>query len=147
MLLPEIAAEIQDDNYTDMRSLVSSAELAEHRRHLRRQARDSINPLSLRPKRDESRGGQRDNRCDDRYRSLSRNGYNSRNYRSPPPDTQNRTSGGYNHSRPSSDCRDDTARSHSRLQFNSQTRECSGSRSRHEDEANVIDAISPDLNC
>jgi hypothetical protein len=147
MLLPEIAAEIQDDNYTDMRSLVSSAELAEHRLHLRRQARDSINPMSFRPRRDESRGGQPDNRRDDRYRSLSRSGYNSRNYRSPPPDTQNRTSGGYNHSRPSSHCRDDTARNHSRLRSNSQTRERSGSRSRQEDEVNVIDVISPDLNC
>ena len=40
MLLPEIAAEIQDDDYTDMRSLVSSAERAEHQLHLRRQAHE-----------------------------------------------------------------------------------------------------------
>ncbi len=35
MLLPEIAAEIQDEDYTDMRTLVTCAERAEHRLHLR----------------------------------------------------------------------------------------------------------------
>jgi hypothetical protein len=78
MLLPEIAAEMQDDNYTDMRSLVSSAERAEHRLHLRRLARDTINPVSFRPRRDDSRGGRRDDGRDSQHRSASRGDYRPR---------------------------------------------------------------------
>jgi hypothetical protein len=49
MLLPEIAAEIQDDSYSDMRTLVTCAERAEHRLLLRREACDSVNPRAANP--------------------------------------------------------------------------------------------------
>ena len=78
MLNPLIAAEIQDEEYTDMKTLVACAEKAEHRLRLRREASQSGNHISFdrRSRRDQSRGRSRDRR------SHSRQGYKNRYNRS-----------------------------------------------------------------
>ncbi len=78
MLNPLIAAEIQDEEYTDLKSLVACAEKAEHRLRLRREASQSVNHISFdrQGRRDQSRGRSRDRR------SHSRQGYNNRFNRS-----------------------------------------------------------------
>ena len=158
MLLPEIAAEIQDDNYTDMRSLVSSAERAEHRLHLRRQARESINPVSFRPRRNESRGrrsDRRDDRRDSRHRSSSRGGYVSRpnsrsrsrndysrsrsrgrSYNSPPPEKKRYSAGS----------RDTSAPRRSTSRYSRGSRDRSNSRPRQTDTVNAVECDNQDLN-
>ncbi len=157
MLLPEIAAEIQDDNYSDMRSLVSCAERAEHRLRLRREARDSVNPVSFRPRRSMSRGRSNDryyarssSRTRDASRSRSRHDRSRsrpsrRDYRSPPPGSYPRSSSGSYQRQQQAEPRDGN-RYDRRPRFRSQSRERSRSRPRHDSEANVVDTASNDLN-
>ena len=70
MLNPMIAAEIQDEEYTDIKTLVACAEKAEHRLRLRRDAAQSINQVSFdrRDRRRQSRGRSRDRRSYSRQR-------------------------------------------------------------------------------
>jgi hypothetical protein len=70
MLNPLIAAEIQDEEYTDIKTLVACAEKAEHRLRLRKDASQSISQVSFnrRDRRDRSRGRSRDRRSQSRHR-------------------------------------------------------------------------------
>ena len=86
-LKPQIAAEIKDDEYNDIRTLVACAERAEHRLRLRQEASDAVNALSFRPRRSQSRNrkytperSRSRGRLYDRNRSRSRDryGYNTR---------------------------------------------------------------------
>jgi hypothetical protein len=79
MLNPLIAAEIQDEEYSDIKTLVACAEKAEHRLRLRRDASQSINQVSFnrRDRHDRSRGRSRDRRSQSRHRyNRSRSGGN-----------------------------------------------------------------------
>jgi len=75
-LLPEIAAEIKDDDYNSINQLVACAEKAENRIRLRKEAAASINAMKGRDsRRSQSRGRSHDRRR--YYRSQSRGRYNS----------------------------------------------------------------------
>ncbi len=80
MLLPELSAEIKDDEYDSIDQLVQCAEKAEHRLKLRKEAQLSVNNVKY--SRDRSRGRDRQRSNGSNYRSQSRQGHRSQsNYR------------------------------------------------------------------
>ncbi len=148
-LLPQIAAEIQDEEYTSINALVSCAEKAEHKLQLRREATDSMNALSFKPRRSLSR---RRSFSRNRSRSQSRPRYsnsrprysNSRGrsqYKNPPNNNN-----AYSHTkRDHSNTRD--VKNHYQQRDRSQSR----NRPRQQSQVNSIDKddqqFNSDLNC
>ena len=156
-LLPQIAAEIQDEDYASINALVTCAEKAEHKLKLRKDAAESMNALSFRPRRSRSRG-----RSFSRNRSFSKNRSQSRNRSSSRSRYDNPRQPRYNNPNQQNTRRDKPnadynnkyskqSKSNTTNYFQRRDRSQSRSRPRPADQINCVDTndqqFYDDLNC